>query len=108
MTVRDNGARTGIPARAFSEPVIAYWGDLVTAVGQYPFAGGDGSEADPYLIATAEQLAQLAYDTAQDIDYYGNISNKRPTLISGRSSGTQSAHRLAANSEHASTGTIRL
>ena len=70
VTVRDDAGNAGDPVRAYSDPIIVYWGDLVTEVGQYPFAGGDGSEHDPYLISTPQQLAQIALDTAQDIDYH--------------------------------------
>jgi len=69
VTVMDEIGNTGVPVRAYSDPIIAYWGDLVNEVGQYPFAGGEGSEQDPYLISTPLQLAQLAFDTAQDMDY---------------------------------------
>lgn len=69
VTVMDELGNTGEPVRAYSDPVLAYWGDLVEEVGQHPFAGGDGTAQEPYLISTPLQLAQLAFDTAQDVDY---------------------------------------
>ncbi len=69
VTARDSLGNTGDPVRAYSEPVIAYWGDLISEVGQYPFAGGEGSEYDPYLISTPQQLAQLAYNVERGMDY---------------------------------------
>lgn len=84
VTVKDNVGNTSEPVRAYSDPIIAYWGDLVTEVGQYPFAGGVGSESDPYLISTAEQMAQLAYDTAQEIDYQGYYFKQTNDIDIGR------------------------
>jgi len=84
VTVKDDAGNTGSPVRAYSDPIIAYWGDLVMEAGQYPFAGGDGSESDPYLILTAEQLAQLAYDTAQEIDYQGYYFKQTDNIDIGR------------------------
>lgn len=42
----------------------------ITASGQYPFGGGNGSTAESaYEISTAEQLAQLAFDVNNGNDY---------------------------------------
>ncbi|HMM05147.1 MAG TPA: GLUG motif-containing protein [Clostridiales bacterium] len=41
----------------------------IHATGQYPFDDGDGTKDDPFLISTPQQLAQLAYDVAQDVSY---------------------------------------
>ena len=43
----------------------------INATGQYPFDDGDGTKDDPFLISTPRQLAQLAFDVAQDISYQG-------------------------------------
>ena len=45
-----------------------YWTDYAAD----GFAGGDGSEGNPYLIATEEQLAYLATVNADNYDNYGN------------------------------------
>ena len=51
-----------IPAAAFADSetpaVPATWSDYAATA----FAGGSGTEADPYQIETAEQLAKLAAD----------------------------------------------
>ncbi len=41
----------------------------INEVGQYPFDDGDGTKDDPFLISTPQQLAQLAYNVAQEINY---------------------------------------
>ena len=43
-------------ASDYSEAAITYWGDYAAA----SFSGGNGTEASPYLIETAEQLALLS------------------------------------------------
>jgi hypothetical protein len=58
--------------------------NFLPEVGQYPFAGGVGSESDPYLISTPEQLSQLAYDTAQEIDYQGYYFKQTNDIDIGR------------------------
>lgn len=48
------------------------WTDGIFAAGTYPFGGGDGSsEEAAYEIATARQLAQLAYDVNNGNAYTG-------------------------------------
>ncbi len=37
------------------------------------FAGGTGTEDDPYIIETAEQLAYLAYSVSAGTEYYGEF-----------------------------------
>ena len=54
------------------------WGQAETPVGSWAdnaasaFAGGTGTEDDPYQIATAEQLAKLSKDVSEGTSYQGN------------------------------------
>ena len=54
------------------------WGQAGTPEGVWTdfaatdFAGGDGTESDPYQIATAEQLAKLSKDVGEGTSYQGN------------------------------------
>ena len=54
------------------------WGQAETPVGSWAdnaasaFAGGTGTEKDPYQIATAEQLAKLSKDVSEGTSYQGN------------------------------------
>ena len=45
------------------------WTDYAAA----DFAGGTGTEADPYQIATAEQLAKLSKDVSEGNNYQGTF-----------------------------------
>ena len=45
------------------------WTDYAAA----EFAGGTGTETDPYQIATAEQLAKLSKDVSGGSNYQGNF-----------------------------------
>ena len=55
------------------------WGQAGTPVGSWAdnaasaFAGGTGTEADPYRIATAEQLAKLSNDVSGGASYQGTF-----------------------------------
>ena len=57
------------PATAFAAGNVpdTIWTDYAAAV----FAGGTGTEADPYQIATAEQLAKLSNDVSGGNKYHG-------------------------------------
>ena len=54
------------------------WGQAGTPEGSWAnnaasaFAGGTGTEKDPYQIATAEQLAKLSKDVSEGTSYQGN------------------------------------
>lgn len=74
VTVRDAQGHTGSPVSVFVGPVVKvpFWSDGITAADQYPYGGGDGaSEEQAFEIATAEQLAQLAYNVNSGISYSG-------------------------------------
>lgn len=45
------------------------WTDYAAA----EFAGGTGTEADPYQIATVEQLAKISKDVSEGTDYHGEF-----------------------------------
>ena len=53
------------------------WTDYAAA----EFAGGTGTETDPYQIATAEQLAKLSKDVSGGSNYQGIFFSLRKTLI---------------------------
>ena len=47
-----------------------YTGDIWDGTTSYSFAGGTGTEEDPYLISTAEQLAFVAMSVNQGVDTF--------------------------------------
>ena len=57
------------PATVFAADDVpeSVWTDYAAA----DFAGGTGTEADPYQIATAEQLAKLSKDVSEGNEYQG-------------------------------------
>ena len=59
------------PATAFAAGNVpdSVWTDYAAA----EFAGGAGTEADPYQIATAEQLAKLSKDVSEENNYQGKF-----------------------------------
>lgn len=60
-----------VPAAAFAAGNVpdTVWTDYAAA----DFAGGAGTEADPYQIATAEQLAKLSKDVSEGNSYQGKF-----------------------------------
>ena len=60
-----------MPATAFAAGNVpdTVWTDYAAA----DFAGGTGTEADPYQIATAEQLAKLSKDVSEGNNYQGTF-----------------------------------
>ena len=60
-----------MPAEAFAAGSVpdTVWTDCAAA----DFAGGTGTEADPYQIATAEQLAKLSKDVSEGNQYRGTF-----------------------------------
>ena len=60
-----------MPAEAFAAENVpdTVWTDYAAA----DFAGGTGTEADPYRIATAEQLAKLSKDVSEGNHYQGTF-----------------------------------
>lgn len=60
-----------VPAAAFAAGSVpdTVWTDYAAA----DFAGGTGTEADPYQIATAEQLAKLSKDVSGGNRYQGKV-----------------------------------
>lgn len=50
--------------------VITVTGDVWDGTTEYSFAGGSGTDEDPYLIATAEQLAYVATSVNQGVDSF--------------------------------------
>ena len=59
------------PATVFAADNVpdSVWTDYAAA----EFAGGTGSETDPYQIATAEQLAKLSKDVSDGTNYQGKF-----------------------------------
>lgn len=49
---------------------VTVTGDVWDGTTSYSFAGGTGTEADPYLISTAEQLAYVATAVNQGVDTF--------------------------------------
>ncbi|MBO4383901.1 MAG: dockerin type I repeat-containing protein [Clostridia bacterium] len=63
----DEPVQTECPDAGGSSPTRAVWSGGIAS----GFAGGSGTQADPYLISTAEQLAYLAYAVSNDYTYSG-------------------------------------
>ena len=57
-----------LPTTVFAASPEGVWTDHATS----NFAGGTGTEDDPYQIATAEQLAKLSKDVREGTSYQGN------------------------------------
>lgn len=64
-----------------TEVVWFYIGDIWDGTTTYSFAGGTGTEADPYQIATAEQLAYVATSVNQGVDTFNGKYIKLTTNI---------------------------
>lgn len=58
-----------LPATVFAASPEGVWTDYAAS----GFAGGTGTEADPYQIATAEQLAKLSNDVSGGTSYQGTF-----------------------------------
>lgn len=58
-----------LPATVFAASPEGVWTEYAAS----GFAGGTGSEADPYQIATAEQLAKLSNDVSGGTSYQGTF-----------------------------------
>ena len=60
-----------VPTAAFAADNIpdSAWTDYAAT----DFAGGTGTEEDPYQIATAEQLAKLSKDVSEGNNYQGKF-----------------------------------
>ena len=56
-----------LPVTALAEGPEGVWTDYAAS----DFAGGTGTESDPYQIATAEQLAKLSKDVGRGTSYQG-------------------------------------
>ena len=65
-------SKAGIASKTCTVNIIDNW--INHAADSY--AGGSGTESDPYLIATASQLAKLAYETRINKKYYSGTHFK--------------------------------
>ena len=65
----------------YREVVWFYIGDTWDGTTTYSFAGGTGAQNDPYLIATAEQLAFVATSVNQGVDTFKGKHLKLTTNI---------------------------
>lgn len=54
-----------------NEETPSLWTDGITADNDFTFSGGNGSQGEPYLIATAQDLAQLAVNVNNGNKYIG-------------------------------------
>ena len=57
-----------VTAQAYT---ISYWTDGLSYNPAYSFSGGSGGSGDPYLIGSATDLAQLAFNVNNSTEYSG-------------------------------------